>query len=127
MQVLSHNRTTYPFAQCTHPKHDRRAALPFIALNPPPFRLPGGELFKVPLDFRPDPAKVDKAKRVTAWKVRQLVSGLRRGILSLCLVLWPLLLTVKTVDQFASACLHHFNRPEQGSKAGANSVGAQMG
>jgi hypothetical protein len=54
----------------TSPLHTR-AALPFIALNPPPFRLPGGELFRVPLDFKPNPAKVARAKRQTAWKVGQ--------------------------------------------------------
>jgi hypothetical protein len=59
-----------------------RAALPFIALNPPPFRLPGGELFKVPLDFRPDPRQVARAKRAAAWKVgrrRRARAPHRRG------------------------------------------------
>ncbi|GBF91108.1 hypothetical protein Rsub_04777 [Raphidocelis subcapitata] len=57
--------TTYPISFV----EAQWAALHFIAHNPPPFRLPGGGLFRVPLDFRPDPAKVDKAKRLTAWKV----------------------------------------------------------
>ncbi|KAI8472007.1 MAG: male sterility protein-domain-containing protein [Monoraphidium minutum] len=57
--------TTYPISYV----ESQWASLAYIAGNPPPFRLPGAELFKVPLDFRPDPAKVDRAKRNTAWKV----------------------------------------------------------
>ena len=57
--------TTYPISFV----EAQWAALDFISLNPPPFRLPGAELFRVPLDYRPDAARVEAAKARTAWKV----------------------------------------------------------
>eukprot|EP00879_Flechtneria_rotunda_P009277 GHRR01009712.1.p1 GENE.GHRR01009712.1~~GHRR01009712.1.p1 ORF type:complete len:439 (+),score=125.12 GHRR01009712.1:755-2071(+) len=57
--------TTYPisFVEAFY------AGLDFVQQNPPPFRLPGGSLFSIPLDYRPDEAAVKRCKYWTAWKV----------------------------------------------------------
>lgn len=57
--------TTYPISFV----EAQWASLEFIQYNPPPFRLPGGGLFKVPLTYKPDEAAVERAKAWTAWKV----------------------------------------------------------
>jgi hypothetical protein len=67
--------TTYPisFAEASW------AGLHFIKNNPPPFRLPGGSLFKVPLDYRPDERAVERRKSITAWKVLQANASLQHS------------------------------------------------
>ncbi|KAF8068303.1 L-aspartate oxidase [Scenedesmus sp. PABB004] len=57
--------TTYPisFAEAFH------AGLDFVRDNPPPFRLPGGGLFTLPMDYRPSEAAVKRCKYWTSWKV----------------------------------------------------------
>jgi len=66
MIVHAGTSTTYPisFVEAAY------AGTEFVRNNPPPFRLPGGNgLFKIPLDYRPDDAAVDRCKYWTAWKV----------------------------------------------------------
>lgn len=61
--------TTYPISMV----EAQWAAVDFVKDNPPPFRLPGGRLFKVPLNYKPDEAAVKAAKQWMAWKVSGVV------------------------------------------------------
>jgi hypothetical protein len=45
------------------------AGLDFVRQNPPPVRLPGANLFTLPLDYRPDEEAVKRCKYWTGWKV----------------------------------------------------------
>lgn len=45
-----------------------------------PFKLPGGSLFTIPLDYTPDERAVERCKYWTAWKVR----GVRGPSAALC-------------------------------------------
>jgi hypothetical protein len=45
------------------------AGVDFLRQNPAPFKLPGSQLFKIPLDYVPDEEAVKRRKYWTGWKV----------------------------------------------------------
>eukprot|EP00882_Tetradesmus_deserticola_P013375 GHRQ01014200.1.p1 GENE.GHRQ01014200.1~~GHRQ01014200.1.p1 ORF type:complete len:468 (+),score=166.28 GHRQ01014200.1:148-1551(+) len=66
MVVHAGTSTTYPISLC----EAFYAGFDFVRQNPPPVRLPGSALFKLPLDYKPDEEAVKRCKYWTGWKVR---------------------------------------------------------
>jgi hypothetical protein len=51
------------------------AGVDFLRANPAPFKLPGSQLFKIPLDYVPNEAAVKRCKYWTGWKVHRQQQG----------------------------------------------------